>query len=204
MNGPLLAIETAIGGGSIAVLSSAAGTRTILSRLNVARADKLLVEISGVLDESRLTPTDLGLIAVSLGPGSFTGMRIGIATATGLAAALRIKCIGITATDAMLERSLIKAETICAVPIARDLVCAHTFDSDQSEVCQPTVVSRDEFKKEVERGVQVIAHRQLVQEMGSAVDNLIDAGEDIAALVGERAVRTGTTTLSPVFARSHK
>ena len=61
----------------------------------------LLIKISEILKKCDLTPADLSLIAVSLGPGSLTGLRIGIAVGQGLANSLGIPCVGFSVFTAM-------------------------------------------------------------------------------------------------------
>jgi tRNA threonylcarbamoyladenosine biosynthesis protein TsaB len=58
--------------------------------------------IEKALRDAAWRPSDLDLLAVTIGPGSFTGVRIGIAMARGLAMTLRIPIAGITTTDALL------------------------------------------------------------------------------------------------------
>lgn len=65
------------------------------------QAEALLPMIDTVLAAARLRFSDLDLIAVTVGPGSFTGLRIGIAAARGLALASGLPCIGIGSFDAV-------------------------------------------------------------------------------------------------------
>lgn len=58
--------------------------------------------IEKALHDAAWNASDLDLVAVTIGPGSFTGVRIGVAMARGLAMALRIPVAGITTTDALL------------------------------------------------------------------------------------------------------
>ena len=58
--------------------------------------------IEKALRDKAWRPSDLDLLAVTIGPGSFTGVRIGIAMARGLAMTLRIPIAGIATTDALL------------------------------------------------------------------------------------------------------
>ncbi|MDO8682262.1 MAG: tRNA (adenosine(37)-N6)-threonylcarbamoyltransferase complex dimerization subunit type 1 TsaB, partial [Armatimonadota bacterium] len=60
---------------------------------------RLAPNIKWALDDSGLTPNDLDAVAVSLGPGSFTGIRIGVTTAKGLAYAADKKIIGLPTLD---------------------------------------------------------------------------------------------------------
>ena len=64
-------------------------------------AEALLPMIETVLREAALTPTALDLLAVTIGPGSFTGLRIGLAAARGLALARKLPAIGLTSFDAV-------------------------------------------------------------------------------------------------------
>ena len=65
------------------------------------QAETLLPMIAAVLAAARLRFSDLDLIAVTVGPGSFTGLRIGIAAARGLALASGLPCTGIGSFDAV-------------------------------------------------------------------------------------------------------
>ena len=61
----------------------------------------LLPAAADLLKASGITVRDLSLISCSAGPGSFTGVRIGVATAKGLAAPFDIPCIGVSSLEAM-------------------------------------------------------------------------------------------------------
>jgi tRNA threonylcarbamoyladenosine biosynthesis protein TsaB len=66
-------------------------------------ASSLAVYIDEVLKESGVKPSDLKAIAVSKGPGSYTGLRIGVSTAKGLCYALNIPLIAISTTQSMAQ-----------------------------------------------------------------------------------------------------
>ena len=63
--------------------------------------EKLALFIQHVLSEARINPSDLAAISISSGPGSYTGLRIGVSTAKGLCYALDIPLIGIDTIEAM-------------------------------------------------------------------------------------------------------
>jgi tRNA threonylcarbamoyladenosine biosynthesis protein TsaB len=66
------------------------------------QAARLLPTIASVLGAAGVERGDIGLLAVTVGPGSFTGVRIGLAAARGLAVALQVPLAGIRTTSALL------------------------------------------------------------------------------------------------------
>ena len=66
-------------------------------------AERLPVELLALLDAHRLTVGEVDLFAVAAGPGSFTGLRIGIATVQGLAFVARRPVVGVSALEAMAQ-----------------------------------------------------------------------------------------------------
>ncbi len=67
----------------------------------VSRAQTLLEDVDALLRQGGAHPRDLDVLAVGVGPGSFTGVRIGIASARGLALALDVSGAGISTLDAL-------------------------------------------------------------------------------------------------------
>lgn len=64
-------------------------------------AERLMATISEALQAADADYSDLGSLAVSTGPGSFTGVRVGVSTIRGLALALKVPAIGVTTLDAI-------------------------------------------------------------------------------------------------------
>jgi tRNA threonylcarbamoyladenosine biosynthesis protein TsaB len=116
----ILAIETATMCGSVALLS---GNRC-LAEHSVDTASthsrRLIQQVAQVMRETESEWEELAGIAVSLGPGSFTGLRIGLGTAKGLAMAAARPLLGVPTLDG-LARQLIAppASRICALLDAR-------------------------------------------------------------------------------------
>jgi tRNA threonylcarbamoyladenosine biosynthesis protein TsaB len=66
-------------------------------------AARLTVAVCAVLNEARLRATELDLVAVTVGPGSFTGIRSGLALAHGIALAAGIPVVGVTVGEALAD-----------------------------------------------------------------------------------------------------
>ena len=73
-------------------------------RMGLRHAQTVMVWIDRLLEEAQLSPTDLELIACCSGPGSFTGVRIGLATAKGLSLAVSCPLVTVTSLDALAAR----------------------------------------------------------------------------------------------------
>jgi len=96
----VLGLETAGEQGSVGLVRGheLLGEHTFTAALR--HGEVLLAAINYALELSRVGREELELISVSIGPGSFTGLRIGIATAKGLARALEIPIVGVAAFEA--------------------------------------------------------------------------------------------------------
>ncbi|MBN9090104.1 MAG: tRNA (adenosine(37)-N6)-threonylcarbamoyltransferase complex dimerization subunit type 1 TsaB [Reyranella sp.] len=97
----VLAFDCAISGLAVAVVRDGAA---LAERREAGRgqAATLLPAIARALEEAAVDRHALSLIAVTVGPGSFTGVRVGLAAARGLALALDIPLAGLTTTAALL------------------------------------------------------------------------------------------------------
>ena len=125
---------------------------------NFSHSEKLLKFISELFSDEKLSISDLDAIAVSMGPGSYTGLRIGISTAKGLCYGLDIPLISISTLKAMsfgmaLE---IKADLYCPMIDARRMeVYSAFFDINNTEVrkIQADIINENSYKKELEKKV---------------------------------------------------
>ena len=123
----LLALETATMCGSVAIVTGSRCVAEISLQTGETHSRRLLAGIDRLLQETAVTWTDIDGIAVSLGPGSFTGLRIGLATAKGLAMSAGVKLIGIGTLDG-LAAQLFGAGDILICPVLdarkKEVYCA--------------------------------------------------------------------------------
>jgi tRNA threonylcarbamoyl adenosine modification protein YeaZ len=124
----VLAIDTALEACSAAVLDTGGGGIAAREQLPMVRghAEALIPLIARVLDMARLTVADIDRIAVTTGPGSFTGLRVGIAAARGLALASSKPAVGIT-TLAAFAAPYIAADDRVPVVAAIDARHDHVY-----------------------------------------------------------------------------
>lgn len=118
-NETVLAIESAVGGGSLALIVDGNAVEKWHGNGKVSRSEELLGQISNIVEKAGLELKQISSIAVSNGPGSYTGIRIGMATALGLARALSIPCVGVFLLSALELWSKSWGERIIVVPIGR-------------------------------------------------------------------------------------
>jgi tRNA threonylcarbamoyladenosine biosynthesis protein TsaB len=76
---------------------------------------ELIPAISELLTKARLSSADLGAIAVSIGPGSFTGLRIGMAAAKGICMARNLPLVGVPTLDALASAQPVRQLPLAAV-----------------------------------------------------------------------------------------
>ena len=101
--------------GAVALLE--AGSVVAESRLSVAvtHGERLMAAIDGVLRAARWELADVEAFAVALGPGSFTGLRIGLSTVKGLAFATGKPVVGVPTLDALAWRLPYCAYPVCPI-----------------------------------------------------------------------------------------
>ncbi len=109
----LLAIETSGKNGSIALgRGEANGSCTIVATAELhggTFSAQLIPEIAELLPKNGLTKHDVELFVVGSGPGSFTGLRVGLAAVKGLADALEKPIVAVSLLEALAVRGIMSA-----------------------------------------------------------------------------------------------
>jgi len=114
----VLALDSAGNACSAAVLSDGRVRAHRFAAMTRGQAEALMPMVAGVLGEAAIAVSALDLIAVTTGPGAFTGLRIGLAAARGLALASGVPLLGITSF------ATIAAQVTADARRNRDLVVA--------------------------------------------------------------------------------
>ena len=115
----ILALESSATAASVALCEDEALIAQSFRDTGLTHSQTLLPMTEELLAHCGLTVTDLDLIAVAAGPGSFTGLRIGVATAKGLAWAAQLPCAGCSTLEAMAWNLAGLDGELCAAMDAR-------------------------------------------------------------------------------------
>ena len=145
--------------------------------------ERLFPAIEAVLDGAATTPAALSAILVGLGPGSFTGTRIGVAAARGLAQALEVPLWG-AMSSTLMAREAVQAEPsakLCAVILdaKRGELFLGRYDGRGRQLERPTVISPaalldwDWEPGTIFCGDALLSYPELASELGSRAPDLI-------------------------------
>jgi tRNA threonylcarbamoyl adenosine modification protein YeaZ len=138
----VLAIDTALGACAVAVLDSERGAVLASESLDMQRghAEAVMPLIARVMDAARCEFSDLDRIAVTVGPGSFTGLRVGISAARGLALAAGKPAVGLSTLSALAAPHVAARSDraiIAAVDARNDHVYFHVFAPNGATIVSP-------------------------------------------------------------------
>lgn len=121
----ILSIETASrAGGSLALKRGAHLLALRAGEAGESQTQSLLPHIESLFAETGLALSDVELFAAAVGPGSFTGLRTGLATVKALAATLARPCVGIPTLHAVACAAGNSASTVAMIPAGRNEVYA--------------------------------------------------------------------------------
>ncbi|KZL19585.1 tRNA threonylcarbamoyladenosine biosynthesis protein TsaB [Pseudovibrio axinellae] len=132
----LLAIDTALSTCAAAVLNDDSGTMDIVSQcedLGRGHAERIMSMVASVMAESSTTFNSLDRIVVNVGPGSFTGLRVGLSIARGFGLVLEKPVVSVTTLAAIAHEALdatpIKKPILVVLDARRDEVYCQKFDA---------------------------------------------------------------------------
>ncbi len=165
----ILGIETA----TIQVSAAIAGHEGVVALAQSCKgkrhAESLVPSISFILEQAHVDLSEISIVAVDIGPGLFTGLRVGIATAKSLAFALKVPMIGVPSLD------------LLAFPVRfTNRLIAAAIDARRGELYYA-------FYRQVPGGIQRLGDPQ-VGSPDDLASELLACGEDVL-LVGDGAIR---------------
>src|ERR1041385_778585 len=145
----VLAIDTALGACAAAVLDSAAGAIIASESLGMQRghAEAIMPMIARVMDAARCEFAELDRIAVTVGPGSFTGLRVGISAARGIALAAEKPAVGLSTLSAYAAPYIAADDSmrvVAAIDARHDQVYLQIFGPGGRTLVAPRLASLQE------------------------------------------------------------
>jgi tRNA threonylcarbamoyladenosine biosynthesis protein TsaB len=150
----VLAVDTTTAHGSVALAEDGELVGEVRFRVADTHSAHLVPAIEFLLGQTGCAPDRMDGYAVTTGPGSFTGLRVGISTVQGLALASGRRCIGMAALDVLATRARGAAATIVAMIDAyRGEVYVGVYDGQ----ARPTGPHRIGVPREVLAGVPASA-----------------------------------------------
>ena len=123
----ILAVETATRAGSVGLSLADQVLASVSGDPASSHSNDLIENIEEVLGQAGRELRDVDVLAAAVGPGSFTGLRIGLATVKSLAVSLRINCAGISTLAAIAQAAGDSDQTVALLPAGRGEVFAQMF-----------------------------------------------------------------------------
>lgn len=128
----ILSVDTATPSGGVCVCRGDELLASISSEPDLSHSNTLLCDIKSVLTKAGLALGDIDLFAVAKGPGSFTGLRIGLASVKALAATLERPCIGVPTLHAVARAAGPSSATVALLPAGRGELFAQLLSISES------------------------------------------------------------------------
>jgi tRNA threonylcarbamoyladenosine biosynthesis protein TsaB len=172
------------------------------------QAEALMPQIQSVMHEGGLDFFDLDAIATTVGPGSFTGLRLGLAAARGLALAAGRPLVAVTAFEALLaglsEEQCAGRMVAVAIDSRRGPVFAQLFDGHRSAVGSPVSVDPAEFDRWLPPGIVILTDADLPSTGPHRLlsRTLIRAGDIARLTAGFGAAGIGRLAPVPLYLRA--
>lgn len=186
----LLAIDTSAASCAACVYDASAGRELAREVLDIGKghAERLLGLIERVLAAAGKGFTDIDRIVVGIGPGSFTGIRVGVSAARGLALALRVPAVGVVSLQAIAAEASPLAQAapvLVALDAGRGSIHAAVYDAVGTALAAPWLSTPAEAAREAQRHGAVLAG-----SAAAAVAAEADGALAIVATVGAADIAT--------------
>ena len=151
----ILAFESSARPASVALLRDGKLLAQSMQCSALTHSRTLLPMAEDLLKNAELNLRDVDLIAVAHGPGSFTGVRIGVSTVKGLCWGAQKPCVGVSTLEAMAWHGLAAGGLICPVMDARRQQVYNALfrieDGRPRRLCPDRAVSLEELAEELRR-----------------------------------------------------
>ena len=156
----ILAFETSAKAASVALMENGKLLGQSYQNTGLTHSQTLLPMAQDLLKNCGRTPQQVEAVAVAAGPGSFTGIRIGVAAAKGLAWGKELPCYGVSTLEAMaLNTGVYDGLIVPVMDARRNQVYTATFlakEGTVSRLCEDRAISLEELGNELKNVTQNI------------------------------------------------
>lgn len=214
----ILAVDSSAKSASVAVAENGRLISECFVNNALTHSRTLMPMVDNALSQADMSLNDIDALCVNVGPGSFTGIRIGVAAVKGLAAADNKPCAGVSTLESTAYNF---ADENCIVCAAMDARCNQVYTalfrcngSDVTRICEDKAVSVDELGEELSHYNEKIylagdGAEICFKAFGERLENAILSGENRryqrafgAALAAEKNNEfTDSALLAPVYLR---
>lgn len=178
----ILSIETAIESGSISIIEGEDEIDFWKGIKEGLKAEDFLGEISKVLDKNKIEKKYIKLIIVSKGPGSSTDIKIGLATARGLGAALNCEVIEVSLLEAILKFVNIdgNGKAFVLLPLGKNLFFLEKVEfvnlNALKEFGKTKAFTIEKLIEELKllSNIQIVVHRKIFESYNNLVSDFIN------------------------------
>lgn len=163
-------------------------------------AEQLVETVEAALAAAGTQFADIGRIAVAVGPGSFTGIRVGVAAARGFGLALGVPVMGVTTLEALAADALEQADGPVTVVIhgGRGQIFLQSFSAGAEPIGEPEAVAVEDAAASVPSSARFLAGNA-AGEIAAALGRPVAAGTDRATgSIATIARLAGTSVRPPV------
>ena len=160
----ILAFETSAKAASVALLEGDRLLGESYQNTGLTHSQTLLAMAQELIVTCGLTPEQIEAVAVAAGPGSFTGVRIGVAAAKGYAWGAELPCYGVSTLEAMaLQLGIWEGYVVCTMDARRSQVYTATFLAEEGKL---TRITEDRAISLEELGAELKDVRQNIYLVG--------------------------------------
>ena len=204
----ILAFETSAKAGCVALLENGKLLGESYQNTGLTHSQTVMTMAQELLGNCGYTPKDVEAVAVAAGPGSFTGVRIGVAAAKGFAWGGDIPCYGVSTLEAMVEGlGAWDGLVVCTMDARRNQVYNAVFEAKKGRLtrrCEDRAISLEELAEElknVEKPIFLVGDGSLLcyNTLKEAVPGLVLPPEHRmhqraagVALVAQRMIEAGS------------
>ncbi len=198
----ILAVECSATPASVAILENDKLIASAYANVKLTHSQTLMPMIESALSSSKTDINEIDGFAISSGPGSFTGIRIGISAVKGLAAVKKTPCVAVSTLISMAQNY---SDTDCIVCAVMDARCNQLynaiFDIENGEItrlCKDRALMCDELLEEIKNISQ--SSDKCVIIVGDGADIFYDAARDIKNIKKAHPIRQYQNAVGVGFA----